>query len=81
MDQHTPDTPVNFNFLRTLADFLQGLKPPYVEVKKIVITAVTKPGGIDYVAEVKGKTARRFVLAPYAHQQDCTWGPSPRTKS
>jgi hypothetical protein len=70
------EKPGIFNFLRTLADYLENRKPPYVGVQKIAITKIDDGHHHDYEAVVEesgktklmgdgGKTCR--------HREDCTW--------
>jgi len=71
-------SPVGFNFLKTLADFLQNLKPPYTDLQKIAIKKIhVDSGGTvrDYEAVVQG--TREGKLMPdsgtYQHSRECIW--------
>lgn len=53
-------TPVSFKFLRSLADHLESLNPPYTDVQKITLNKIHVASGgkiRDFDADIKGTRA------------------------
>jgi hypothetical protein len=73
------ETLVSFNFLRTLADHLESLKPPYAEIQEILIKKIhiDSEGHIkDYEAVIKGAREGRLKAGgsdALQHREDCPW--------
>lgn len=71
-------TPVIFKFLRTLADHLEGLRPPYTDVQKIIIKKIHVDSGghvQDYEAVVEGTRDGQLKAGgdTLQHREDCPW--------